>query len=141
MAWHPDGTWLASACDKGMQFARATGQLGPSLTLPCRFRALEWSPEGRYVVYGGAGGILGLFNFQTQEHEWLALLFDDDQALTLSCAGQLLHGDPEVLEKEIVYIIQRTPGGKLETLKPSEFQEHVSAVQAAANVGEGDDKR
>ena len=56
------------------------------------------------------------------------MLLDDGNSITFSPAGEILHGDPEVVEKELVYLVE-TPSGTLELLKPSEFQKRVAAVK------------
>ena len=67
-----------------------------------------------------------LTDTETGQTLWLAVLLDDENSITFSPAGEILHGDPDVIEKELIYLVE-TPSGTLELLEPSEFQERVFA--------------
>ncbi len=43
-----------------------------------------------------------------------------------SGSGQLLHGDPEQLQAELVYMVERTPGSVPEMWSHTQFQEYVA---------------
>jgi len=58
-------------------------------------------------------------------------MLPDGQSVTFSAAGELLHGEPEVVEEELTYLIEK-PSGALDLLKPSEFLKRVAAVPALA---------
>jgi hypothetical protein len=66
-----------------------------------------------------------LWDAASAEPEWVAVLLKNDQSVTLSAAGQILHGDAEIIEKELVYFVE-TPTGTMELLRPSEFHERVA---------------
>jgi hypothetical protein len=41
---------------------------------------------------------------------------------TFDAAGKLLYGDPQVVERELVYVVVQNPSGQQDLLRPSEFQ-------------------
>ena len=45
-----------------------------------------------------------------------------------------MDGDPELIEQEFVYMVQRKPNGPIETLKPSEFQQLVKSAAASEDA-------
>ena len=65
------------------------------------------------------------WSLETRQYEWSSITFVDGQALTFSAGGKLLYGDRNKLEEELVYVIQRTPEGRQETLTASEFEELI----------------
>ncbi len=56
MAYSPDGTRLASASEDGTVkvWNAQTGALIETLTYPGPVYALDWSPDGEQIAYGGA---------------------------------------------------------------------------------------
>ena len=67
-----------------------------------------------------------MIDLKDGETEWLAVLLDHDNSIIFTPAGEILHGDPEVVEKKLIYMVA-TPSGTLELLKPSEFQKRLAA--------------
>ena len=60
------------------------------------------------------------WNTETRDVEWTAVLLAGGQSVTFSPAGQIVDGDPAVIEKQLVYLVERPTGG-VDVLKPSEF--------------------
>ena len=58
---------------------------------------------------------------------WSLLGTEDGDPILLSVAGEILAGDPETIEKELVYVVQQTEGGPQETLRPSEFEKQYGS--------------
>jgi hypothetical protein len=53
--------------------------------------------------------------------------------LTERKRSEILHGDPETVENELVYIIE-TDDGRIELLRHSEFEQKVEELQQAAGT-------
>jgi hypothetical protein len=83
------------------------------------------SPDDQWLT--ARSGISGIqrWNATTGEPDWLAVCLTEDESVTVSAAGQILFGDPQTLERELVYLVERD-NGRIESLKYSEFQKLVS---------------
>ena len=91
--------------------------------------SVAWSPDGRWLASGTRGNRIVVCDGTTGQIQWTALVFlmKDNGTVTFSPSGEILYGDPDVIEKELVYLIEK-PSGALELLKPSEFQKRVAAA-------------
>ena len=69
---------------------------------------------------------------------WVGVLLTDEDSASFSPAGQRLHGDAEVVENELVYVVE-TDAGHLETLKPSEFLRR-SAIAPTSGIDDPDNR-
>lgn len=59
----------------------------------------------------------------------------DDKAVTFSPTGEILHGDPKVVEEELIYLVENEQG-TIDMVSPAEFQERVkTASQDAPAAG------
>lgn len=84
------------------------------------------------LVAGCADGKLVLWNVDAGEPAWAGLQLKDGKTVTFGGAGRILHGDPEVIERELVYLVEK-PDGMLEVLRPSEFSTRAGEhLQSAA---------
>jgi hypothetical protein len=126
--WSPDGEWLATGRYSQLELWRPNGSQGPAVRTQGKIVSVAWRSESRQVAYGDAFSAVAVVDTKSGQTEWLAVLLDHGQSASLSPAGEILHGDPEVIEKELVYLVE-TLSGTLELLKPSEFQQRVAAGQ------------
>jgi WD40 repeat protein len=131
LKWSPDGRYLISSCgDHTIRRWTGEGTLITALDGYAGYaRSIQWSPDGKQLaaVVGSARNTIKLWDFETGEPLWTTSLLPGSQnAVTFSPSGEILHGDPEVIEKELRYLIEQ-PDGSMEMLKPSEFQELVAA--------------
>jgi hypothetical protein len=73
-------------------------------------------------------GTIRYYRADPVEPLWIALNLADDEAITFSPTGEILHGDPAVVEEELVYLVENEQG-TLDILKPSQFRARVEAAK------------
>jgi len=136
LAWRPDGTSFVACGDndgslvlstsEGMQAGLLTGHAG-------NVQSIDWSPDGRRIASASFHSLL-IHDAVNREPQWVATAFpgyDPVAYVTFSPTGEILHGDPGLIEKELIYLVE-TPSGAAELLKPSEFRRRVAAAQRKA---------
>jgi formylglycine-generating enzyme required for sulfatase activity len=79
--------------------------------------------------------VLRHWDFTAGRPDWVAIPFTDGTSATFSAAGEVVDGDPAVLKKQIVYVVQRTPDGPQELLSYDEFQKLVPKSWSEAPSG------
>ena len=128
LCWSPSGKSFAAGRPNcgNVHLYLANGTPGPMLTVPEDVRSVTWHPDERQLASGGFNGIICLSDTVTMQPKWVAVVLKDGKFVTFSAAGEVLYGEPEVVENELVYVVE-TPSGAMELLKPSEFQKRVSA--------------
>jgi hypothetical protein len=52
-----------------------------------------------------------VWDSENAEAKWVSLLLAGMEPVTFSPAGEILHGDPEVIEKELVYLVETPKRG------------------------------
>jgi hypothetical protein len=64
----------------------------------------------------------------TADPVWVAVLNADGPSAIFSGAGQLLHGDEAMVDRELVCVVEHA-GGRLELLNRTEFLHRVSTAR------------
>ncbi len=64
-----------------------------------------------------------------QRNGWVGMMFEGGHPVTFAADGRLLYGDPKVVEKEIVCVVERTPGGRQEMVPYSEIQQLLKRTE------------
>ncbi|MBC8872757.1 MAG: protein kinase [Planctomycetes bacterium] len=129
LAWSSDGQRLVTACaDKATRLWKIDGTAGPVLRGHTDVvSSAVWSPDGAYVFSEASDATLRKWNAATGAADWVALQLACGKSITLSSGGKILYGNPEAIEEEVVYVVEKEEG-VLEILKPSEFQARVAAA-------------
>jgi len=132
VGFSPDGDWVATGRnDRSVRLWRVDGSAGPVFRgHKGWYLSIGWSPNGRDLVSTDEAGMVLSWNTETLDPEWVVQQLDDGQSATFTAAGQLKYGDPDVVEREFVYVVE-TEEGKQETLKPSEFYKRLPKTTSA----------
>jgi WD40 repeat protein len=125
IAWRPDGRELITGGYSGAYrwdvsddpARRLDGQL-------VAVTSVAWSADGRLIAAGSENDLVQVWDAASSDPQWTSLVLADDQNITFNGAGQILHGDAETIERELVYLVENE-NGRLEVLKPSEFQQRI----------------
>ncbi|MBC8875283.1 MAG: PD40 domain-containing protein [Planctomycetes bacterium] len=138
VAWSPDGQWVAA----GGLFSTQVGLWNVEQGKPGTFfespsirsgGLVTWSPNSRQICAGSRDHTVRVFDVPSGETSWVGVFLTDHASASFSAAGQLLSGDPDVVEEELVYIVE-TDAGHLETLKPAEFLRRTANVSDEPNA-------
>jgi len=127
VCWSPNGRRLACGGIKSkVCLWQADGTPEAPIDVPFgTINSVAWSPDSKQLIAGGSASAMQLWDMETGEPDWTVLFVSDSHSFTFSSAGQILHGDPEIAEKELVYVVEK-PSGALELLKYSEFHKRVA---------------
>jgi len=134
LAWHPDDQRIAVAyVDSTVHLLGVDGQTKGSFVPNfggtggnvgrSGATSVSWSANGQLAV-GTGNNTISSWNPDTLEPHWLAVCVTDEASVTFTGAGQIIDGAPEIVERELIYLVE-TDDGRLEVLKPSEFQKRI----------------
>jgi WD40 repeat protein/serine/threonine protein kinase/Leucine-rich repeat (LRR) protein len=128
LTWSPDSERLVSGSwDRTVRLWNRDGTAGPVLTGDAGIvRSVSWSPDGKRIASGVAGYTILVRTADTGDPEWMAVFLPEHQTAVFSGGGKLLRGDPEVVEKELAYLVENEDGTR-ELLKPSEFHRRFAS--------------
>jgi len=91
--------------------------------------AVAWSPDGEILASGGhQSSMLRFWDGAFLKPLRTGVVLRDGRSATFDAAGKVVDGDPELIEQEFVYMVQREPNGPIETLEPSEFQDLMKSA-------------
>ncbi|NQT11786.1 MAG: PD40 domain-containing protein, partial [Planctomycetes bacterium] len=89
--------------------------------------SLAWKPAGKHLACSDWRGFACVGNAESGEAEWGVLLPAPGRPVTFRASGEFIDADPELVESDLVYLVEKDDG-RLEILKPSEFQARVLAA-------------
>ncbi len=126
IAWGPDSHRYATGSRHGtVRLWEVPMTPGPVMKAQGdHIDSLAWTPDGRSLASASNDSTIVVWDTGTAEPEWTAVLLPNRQSVTFSAAGQILHGDPDVIEENLIYLVEK-PSGAMELLRPSEFRTRV----------------
>ena len=134
VAWSPDGQSVAwGRYDGTVGLSDSQGR--PQRLLKAhasQINSVAFTSNGRWLASSAEDNTIVVHDADTYQPQWVALALDNGRSVIFSAAGQILHGDPEVMEKDLVYLIEK-PTGAMELLTPSEFAERTGAAAKLAS--------
>ena len=141
--WSPNGRSLARPDLSGfVLWNKDDAKPGKPIRLPVSATSVDWSPDGHRLAVASDDGVLRCWDVDSRRWTWATTMFNDGAVVTFSPAGQVLHGDPAVCEKQLVYVVQRTPDGPQELWPYKQFDEFVKKagmdLRAKAEARSGD---
>ncbi len=120
VAWSPDDSRLASAADDSVRIWKANGAAGKVLRWGKKqFYSVIW--PGDRIMCGGRDNTIFAWDANSGNPQWVGLLLPGGKSATFSTTGEIIDGDPGLVEKEFVYLVEK-PSGVIDVLTPSEFQ-------------------
>lgn len=64
------------------------------------------------------------WDLQEADAYWRTVFLEDGQSITISAAGQIMHGDRKLVDEQLVYYVENKDG-TIETLTPTEFEKRI----------------
>jgi len=132
--WGPDSQKIVTGSwDTTVKLWNTKGELiriFPAHAAPCW--GVSFSPDGSQLATCGWDGVMRVLETNSGEIHTLAIFVADtvviendtnerrQAAVSFNRAGQVLSGDPQILDARFVYLVEQ-PSGAMKILKPSEF--------------------
>ncbi|QDU94037.1 WD40 repeat domain-containing serine/threonine protein kinase [Lignipirellula cremea] len=126
LRWTPDGKEIITSYDTWLtKFEAADGRRIRSLSFNGdRSTGLSHHPTRNLFTTCHPNSTLITWNGETMEPYWRTVMLPGRKAITLTAAGQILHGDHDVVDEHLMYYYE-TDDGRIETVSPSEFEKLI----------------
>lgn len=135
--WRPDGKQIAVGVGVhgppyGLALLNEEGEAENTLFSPVldphmkHTQSLSWNADNCRLVSAGRDATIVSWDTKPADGsppkaEWVGLLMDDGEAITIDAAGNILHGKDEIINNRLVYIVEH-PDGSTELLKRAAFE-------------------
>jgi WD40 repeat protein len=125
-AWRPDGLQIAIPGWESAIYDAAGGKMRRRLPFEDQWNIrFAWSPDAETLAAGAFGGVLRVWDLNTEQFRWTALHLPSGP-ISFTLAGQILDGDAEKVKDELAYVVQRTPDGPQELWTYQQFAQFVA---------------
>ncbi|MFV2065419.1 MAG: tetratricopeptide repeat protein [Pirellulales bacterium] len=140
VAWCPDSNHLAVSHSSGFQIKVCAIDGGPGLLLTGHADCvvtLAVSPTGTPRLVSGANdNTLRLWDTETGEPIWVALVLPDGKSAAFTSGGELISTEDDEVDAQIVYVVEQ-PDGEQKLLSPVEFRKMIDNEPGTATPSGG----
>ncbi len=91
--------------------------------------SVAWHADSCHLAACEQGRGIVFWDIDSERIEWVGMMFEGGHPVTFAADGRLLYGDPDVVEKELVCVVERTPGGRQEMVPYSEIQQLLKRTE------------
>lgn len=126
MAWHPGTARLGTAQGSRIGFLDVA-QDGPQVVKAHTAGlaiSIDAHPSRDLFTTTHDDSTIISWDADVMEPYWRALLLPEDQSVTITAAGQIMHGDREVVDEHLIYYVENDEG-RIEMLTPTEFEKRI----------------
>jgi len=122
VAWSPDGERLVGGnVDRETRVWSKDGQPLASLKgHKNSVSSVDWSSDGKHFASTAQDCTVIVWDAETYEPVWTGIELFDGSWASFTAAGQTIDGDPDLLDKHFVYVVENEDGSR-EVLRHSEF--------------------
>ena len=145
LSWSPIADRVAAVNDFGYLylFSAEQDQPLPLWRIPSHLSnpsCVAWSREGRFIATGASDGTIRFWDADKGAPDRSYIVLTDGASATFSAAGQILDGDPEVIERELVYLVE-AEGRERFVLGPRQFNAFIASARPFSEWWETESRR
>ena len=134
LSWNAGGTQIAGCSFDGtIQLFSIDGELVHALRgHHSVMRDVKLHPKDVRLISSDDSGTIIHWDAVSGVPEWVDIILADQQSVRFTAAGEVLDGNPELIEREFVYVIEEYDSSR-KLLTPSEFNRRIDRARASEN--------
>jgi hypothetical protein len=121
LCWQPATEKLLAGTPTGLLICSENGKEQRLVPYPGGIYPSRYAWPDSPLLACTSGNKVVAVDAASYEPRWLAMTFSDGDSATFTAAGELVDGDSEVMDRELIYLLERDDG-RLDLVKPSEFR-------------------